>query len=142
MILLNDDQMQDFIVKGFVTVQADFPRAFHESIRSSAESLFAIGGNPGNDILPGIPELAELFTHPAVAGALNSVLGPGYAMHAHRHCHWTPPNRPAHCHHQDSNEDDRNVRHHRPRWAMAFYYPMRCLWRRVRRRSCPLHNLT
>ena len=95
MILLNDDQMQEFIVKGFVTVHADFPRAFHESIRSQAESIFAIGGNPGNDILPRVPELAELFAHPAVTGALTSILGPCYAMHAHRHCDVTPPNRPA-----------------------------------------------
>ena len=123
MILLNDGQMQDFIVNGFVTVQADFPRAFHESVRCRAESIFAIEGNPGNSILPRIPELAEIFAHPAVAGALTSVLGPGYAMHAHRHCHLTPPNRPGQRHHQDSYEDDRNVRHHRTRWAMAFYYP-------------------
>ena len=123
MALLNDVQMEEFIVKGFVTVHADFRRAFHESIRSRAESVFAIEGNPGNNILPRIPELAELFAHPAVTGALTSVLGPGYAMHAHRHCHLTPPNRPAQRHHRDSYEDDRNVRHHRPRWAMAFYYP-------------------
>ena len=25
--------------------------------------------------------------------------------------------------HQDSYENDQNVRHHRTRWAMAFYYP-------------------
>ncbi len=123
MILLNDNQMQAFIVDGFVTVHADFPRAFHETVRSRLESIFAMEGNPGNNILPRIPDLAELFGHPAVTGALTSVLGPGYAMHAHRHCHLTTPNRPAQRHHQDSYEDDRNVRHHRTRWAMAFYYP-------------------
>lgn len=123
MILLNDDQMQAFIVDGFVTVHADFPRAFHETVRSRLESIFAMEGNPGNNILPRVPELAEIFAHPAVTGALTSVLGPGYAMHAHRHCHLTTPNRPAQRHHQDSYEDDRNVRHHRTRWAMAFHYP-------------------
>ena len=25
--------------------------------------------------------------------------------------------------HQDSYENDQNVRHHRTRWTMAFYYP-------------------
>ncbi len=123
MILLNNDQMQEFILKGFVTVHADLPPAFHELICSRAESIFAIAGNPGNNILPVIPELAEIFAHPAVSGALTSVLGPGYAMHPHRHCHLTPPGRSAQSHHQDSYEDDRNVRHHRTRWAMAFYYP-------------------
>ena len=121
--LLTDAQMREFIVNGFVTVQTDFPPEFHASVRAQAESIFSTEGNPGNDILPRIPELAELFAHPAVTGALTSILGPGYAMHAHRHCHLTPPRQPAQRQLQDSYEDDRNVRHHRTRWAMAFYYP-------------------
>ena len=123
MNLLTDAQMREFIVNGFVTVQTDFPPEFHASVRAQAESIFSTEGNPGNDILPRIPELAELFAHPAVTGALTSILGPGYAMHAHRHCHLTPPRQPAQRQLQDSYEDDRNVRHHRTRWAMAFYYP-------------------
>ena len=123
MILLTDSQMQAFIINGFVTVKADFSPAFHESVRTQAEAIFSTEGNPGNDILPKIPDLADLSTHPAVTGALTSVLGPGYAMHPHRHCHLTPPQQPAQRHHQDSYEDDQNVRHHRTRWAMAFYYP-------------------
>ena len=123
MILLSDSQMQHFIVNGYVTVTADFPSAFHESVRAQAEQIFASRGNPGNDILPAIPQLGELFSHPAVTGALTSILGPGYAMHPHRHCHLTPPQQPGQRHHQDSYENDQNVRHHRTRWAMAFYYP-------------------
>ena len=123
MILLTDSQMQAFIINGFVTVKADFSPAFHESARTRAEAIFSTEGNPGNDILPKIPELADLSSHPAVTGALTSVLGPGYAMHPHRHCHLTPPQQPGQRHHQDSYEDDQNVRHHRTRWAMAFYYP-------------------
>ena len=123
MKLLTDSQMQAFIINGFVTVKADFSPAFHESVRTQAEAIFSTEGNPGNDILPKIPDLADLSTHPAVTGALTSILGPGYAMHPHRHCHLTPPQQPAQHHHQDSYEDDQNVRHHRTRWAMAFYYP-------------------
>ena len=123
MKLLTDSQMQEFIINGFVTVKADFSPAFHESVRTQAEAIFSTEGNPGNDILPKIPDLADLSTHPAVTGALTSILGPGYAMHPHRHCHLTPPHQPAQHHHQDSYEDDQNVRHHRTRWAMAFYYP-------------------
>ena len=123
MKLLNDAQMQDFIVNGFVRVKAAFTPAFHETVRAQADEIFSTTGNPGNDILPAIPQLAELFSHPAVTGALTSILGPGYAMHPHRHCHLTPPRQPAQRHHQDSYEDDQNVRHHRTRWAMAFYYP-------------------
>ncbi len=123
MKLLNDSQMQQFIVNGYVTVKADFPRLFHESVRVQAEEIFSTRGNPGNDILPAIPELDDVFSHPAVTGALTSTLGPGYAMHPHRHCHLTPPQQSAQRHHQDSYEADQNVRHHRTRWAMAFYYP-------------------
>ncbi len=123
MILLSDSQMQQFIVNGYVTLKADFPAAFHESVRAQAEAIFASKGNPGNDILPAIPQLSELFSHPAVTGALTSILGPGYAMHPHRHCHLTPPSQSGQRHHQDSYEADQNVRHHRIRWAMAFYYP-------------------
>ncbi len=123
MILLSDSQMQQFIINGYVTVMADFPAAFHESVRAQAEAIFSSKGNPGNDILPAIPQLNEVFSHPGVAGALTSILGPGYAMHPHRHCHLTPPQQPGQRHHQDSYEADQNVRHHRTRWAMAFYYP-------------------
>lgn len=123
MKLLNDSQMQEFIVNGYVKVNAAFTPAFHESVRAQAEEIFSTTGNPGNDILPAIPQLADLLTHPAVTGALTSILGPGYAMHPHRHCHLTPPRQEGQRHHQDSYEDDQNVRHHRTRWAMAFYYP-------------------
>jgi len=123
MNLLNDSQMQEFIVNGYVTVEAPFTPAFHDSVRAQAENIFSTTGDPGNDILPAIPQLSDLFSHPAVTGALTSILGPGYAMHPHRHCHLTPPRKSAQRHHQDSYEDDQNVRHHRIRWAMAFYYP-------------------
>lgn len=123
MDLLNDSQMQEFIVKGYVKVEAPFTPAFHSSVRARAEEIFSTTGNPGNDILPAISQLTDLFSHPAVTGALTSILGPGYAMHPHRHCHLTPPRKSAQRHHQDSYEDDQNVRHHRTRWAMAFYYP-------------------
>ncbi|MXX28085.1 MAG: hypothetical protein F4Z82_21920 [Caldilineaceae bacterium SB0668_bin_21] len=123
MKLLNDRQMQDVITNGYGTVKAALTPAFHETVRAQAEEIFTTQGNPGNHILPAIPQLADLFSHPAVTGALTSILGPGYAMHAHRHCHLTPPRESAQRHHQDSYEDDQNVRHHRTRWAMAFYYP-------------------
>ena len=34
-----------------------------------------------------MPELAEVFQGPTCVGALSSVLGPNYVMHAHRHMH-------------------------------------------------------
>ncbi|MBT4503403.1 MAG: hypothetical protein HOC74_37075 [Gemmatimonadetes bacterium] len=121
--LLDDQAMRDFIADGFVSVCADLPAAIYQKIRQRAEEIFATEGNPGNDILPKVPELRQVLEHPAVAGALTSVLGPGYIVHPHRHCHLNPPGSPGQSLHQDSYEADENVRHHRGRWAMGFYYP-------------------
>lgn len=121
--LLSDKQMWDFIVNGYVSVQTAFPAAFHANICQQAETIFTTTGNPSNEIYPKIPELGQLFADPAVHGALTSLLGPGYIMHPHRHCHLSPPGKAAQQEHKDSYEEDENVRHHRTRWAMAFYYP-------------------
>ncbi|MEM7126700.1 MAG: HEAT repeat domain-containing protein [Chloroflexota bacterium] len=121
--LLTDEQMQAYIVNGYLSVQIDLPTAFHTAIYKQAETIFGQGPNPWNDIYPLIPELVEVFAHPAVVGALTSILGRGYIMHPHRHCHLNRPGTPAQGQHKDSYEEDENVRHHRTRWAMAFYYP-------------------
>lgn len=123
MIQLDDNGMQHYLTEGFVTFPTDFPDVFHKSIYDRAEAIFESEGNPSNDIYPGIPELGEVFSHPRVVGALTAILGPGYMMHPHRHCHLTPPGKDPQRNHKDSYEDDANVRHHRSRWAMAFYYP-------------------
>ena len=115
--------MQHYLTEGYVSVSTDFPKAFHQSIYDQAQDIFESEGNPSNDIYPRIPELGDVFHHPRVHGALTAILGPGYIMHPHRHCHLTPPDKDPQRSHKDSYEDDANVRHHRSRWAMAFYYP-------------------
>ncbi|MCZ6680234.1 MAG: HEAT repeat domain-containing protein [Candidatus Poribacteria bacterium] len=121
--LLDDKQMRDFIINGYVTVQTDFAPDFHESIYRKAEGVFEKEGNPGNNIMARVPELHQVFNHPVVRGVLTSTLGPSYIMHPHRHCHFNPPGSEGQAFHQDSYEADENVRHHRSRWAMVFYYP-------------------
>ena len=115
--------IQRYLTNGYVTVQTDFGEAFHRCIYDRIEEIFESNGNPGNDIYPKIPELGDIFCHPRVRCALTAILGPDYFMHPHRHCHLTPPGKEAQINHKDSYEDDENVRHHRSRWAMAFYYP-------------------
>ncbi len=121
--LLTDEQMQAFIVNGYVTVKTDFPAHVHADICNQATTIFETTGNPANAIYPQIPQLADIFAHPAVHGGLTSILGPNYIMHPHRHCHLTPPGKAPQNYHKDSYEADENVHHHRTRWAMAFYYP-------------------
>lgn len=121
--LLNDEQMQHFIRNGHIALQTQLPAELHQGIHRQIEKLFAREGNPGNDILPKVPDLYEVLEAPIVRGALSSLLGPQYIVHPHRHCHLSPGGSKGQNMHQDSYENDQNVRHHRCRWAMAFYYP-------------------
>ena len=122
-ILLTDAQVQAYLTNGYITVQTAHSPAVHQNIHQQIETLFATEGNPGNDILPKVPDLYQILRDPAVDGALQSLLGPSYLIHPHRHCHHNPCGSKGQGMHQDSYENDQNVRHHRTRWTMAFYYP-------------------
>ncbi len=60
-----------------------------------------------------------------LAGALTSLLGSGYYMHPHRHCHDTRPGSRAQDWHKDSYWGFTKPRHHSPTWIMAMYYPQK-----------------
>ncbi len=122
-ILLTDAQVQAYLTNGYITVQTAHSPAVHQNIHRQIETLFATEGNPGNDILPKVPDLYQILQDPAVDGALQSLLGPSYLIHPHRHCHHNLSGSEGQGMHQDSYENDQNVRHHRTRWTMAFYYP-------------------
>jgi HEAT repeat protein len=121
--LLDDRAMRRFIVDGYLQVQAQLPAGLNELIRARIGTVLANDGNPGDDILPYVPEIGQVFEAPAVRGALTSLLGPGYAIHPHRHCHDLGPGADGQHWHKDDYVGDQNVRHHRFRWVMAFYYP-------------------
>jgi len=121
--LLDDATMRRFIVDGYLQVQADLPAAFHHRIREKIDAVLAREDNPGDHILPHVPEIEQVFDTPSVRGALTSLLGPDYAIHPHRHCHDLGPGGSGQHWHKDDYVGDRNVRHHRFRWVMAFYYP-------------------
>ena len=144
--LLNDEQIRHFIVNGYVNVTADVPTHIHETIYDKTDELFAGAAdfrgdrqhNPLNNILPLVPELQVVLESPEVRGALTSVLGNGYVLHPHRHCHpnfsgSTPSEKengeerlmmPLH---KDGHAGGKRPRHRTPRWAILFYYPQPCL---------------
>ena len=144
--LLNDEQIRHFIVNGYVNVTADVPIHIHEIIYDKTDALFAGAAdfrgdgqhNPLNNILPLVPELQFVLESPEVRGALTSILGNGYVMHPHRHCHpnfsgSTPSGKengeerlmmPLH---KDGHAGGKRPRHRTPRWAILFYYPQPCL---------------
>ena len=120
---LTDTEMRDFIINGYVKVQTDFPPSFHENVYQQLEAMFEQTGNLGNNVLPLIPEIQEIFDHPVVHGAMQGVLGSDYVMHSHRYCHYNPEGSDGQGFHKDTYEGDEQVRRHRCRWTMAFYYP-------------------
>ena len=125
---LSDAELQRFLVDGYLTLRLDLPAAFHRRVYDRIGSVLEGSGNPRNNILPAVPELRQVFGHPQVTGALAGILGDGYYLHLHRHCHDRAPGAEAQRIHQDSLHNSRfaadgDRRHHHARWAMAFYYP-------------------
>ena len=120
---LTDKEMRDFIINGYVKIKTDFPPSFHEDIRQQLDTMFEETGNLGNNVLPLIPEIQEVFDHPTVHGAMQGVLGKDYVMHSHRYCHFNQQGSEGQNFHKDSYEGDEQIRRHRCRWTMAFYYP-------------------
>ena len=117
--LLTDEQMQHFIVNGYIHIKTDLPADFHEAIFQQTEAVFEKEGNPGNNLIPRIPDIQEIFDHPVVDGALTGLVGPNYYTHPHRHCHYNPPGSSG----QRLHKDSWTRRRHPTRWIMAFYYP-------------------
>ena len=117
--LLNDQQMKDFIRNGYITVQTHLPAEFHESVFQQTENVFETEGNPGNNLLPRIPMIQEVFDDKRVNGALTSVLGKDYYLQPHRHCHFNPPNSNG----QNLHQDGGKRWSHYTRWLLALYYP-------------------
>ena len=127
-LLLDDAAMRRFITDGYVVLRPEFPREFHDRIYHQIESVLAEGNNPRNNLLPRVPELTQVFDHPEVHGAMQSILGPDYYLHLHRHVHDNQPGSKGQSLHKDSLYNsrwavDEKRRHHHTRWAMLFYYP-------------------
>ena len=121
--LLTDDQMRQFISRGYLVLQTDFPKEFHDELYAKLNEIMDKEGNPGNNLLPRLSEVNDIVQNPVVRGALTSVLGHDYTIHPHRHCHFTYPGRKVQSWHKDSYWGHQKVRHHHNWWAMIFYYP-------------------
>ena len=121
--LLTDEQMRQFISRGYLVLQTDFPKEFHEELNGKLNEVMDKEGNPGNNLLPRFSEVGDILQNPVVRGALTSVVGHDYTIHPHRHCHFTYPGRKVQTWHKDSYWGHQKVRNHHNWWAMIFYYP-------------------
>ena len=119
LVKLSEEQMRDFVANGYISLKPDLPESFHREIYETTEKAFERVGNPGNNILPMVPQLQQVFDHPQISGALTGILGENYYLHPHRHCHFNKPSSEGQTLHKDSWSRFQ----HRTRWAMAFYYP-------------------
>jgi predicted dehydrogenase len=116
-VLLCDDEVITFIIRGYLILEPVFPAGFNEAIHAATSELFA--RVKGRLNLDDIPQVQQVWTHPLVRGALISLLGSDYRMNVHRRCHVSRPGMPSQFWHQD----DINQRHHQVRTILAFYYP-------------------
>ena len=124
--LLTDKQVVGFIKTGFCILplpelSPDFHASCAESIMQPWEKNARNNNWIGNNIYPGNANLGTMLATPTVRGALSSVLGPDYAMHAHRALHVSGNGDQGF--HKDTPEGGGPVKHMRPRWCMIMYYP-------------------
>jgi hypothetical protein len=136
-VLLTDDQMRRFVTDGYLVLNAGLAQEVHQIIYDRLQWVLHQEGNPGNNVLPAVPELQLVLDSPVVRGALTSVLGRNWALHPHRFAHNNEPGgeitaegaktgKGSHSFvgwHQDSHSPLSRPRHHLPRYAMILYYP-------------------
>ena len=118
-VRLTDDRMRAFIRDGYIVVRPDLPREFHDEMFAKIDEVFEAEGNPGNNILPRIPELRLLYDDPVTRGALASIMGDDYYLEPHRFVHFNQP----HSKGQTLHKDSFTRRRHHARWLVTFYYP-------------------
>jgi len=121
--LLTDEQMISFIINGYVLIQPDLRPGLNEEVcRQFDENGLPpvdLENDPYFESLPRLaPGVDEVFAHPAVEGAMISLLG-ARRQNFGWYCHATVPGTGGVGWHQD----DVNVRHHQVRRLTLMYYP-------------------
>eukprot|EP01047_Picozoa_sp_COSAG01_P078546 COSAG01_NODE_14557_length_1438_cov_2.136669_1_plen_297_part_00 len=130
--LLTDAQVRRFIATGYLSLAVDdTAQSVHALVHRKGQEIHEHGTvngqpvgthQPGNDIFPLIPELADVMCGGTVRGALDSLLGEGWSVAAHRHMHGNiPRGNPDQQLHKDSQRGKPSL--HRPRQIFAFYVP-------------------
>ena len=126
-VALSDGDLQRFMAQGYLALQPTTPRRIHQRIFDTFATVMgpdSPGLNPGNNMLPMIPELRLVFDDPVIRGALASLLGEDYLLHPHRALHNNPPGSGEQAWHHDTYWGyKRKVRDHRPWWVLLMYMP-------------------
>jgi len=134
--LLTDEHVRRYITDGYLQLNCGLSEAVHGTIYRKLQWILHEEGNPGNNILPAVPEMQQVLDSPVIQGALTSILGRNYVLHPHRFVHNIEPAERIDGElkigkgsgsfvgwHQDSHSPLSRPRHHYPRYAMVLYYP-------------------
>jgi hypothetical protein len=90
-VLLTDAEVRQFIADGYMVLQPDLDPAVHQRIDDRFNWLAENEPNPGNNILPRLPELSQVLSCAVVRGAMISLLGEDYIVHPHAFWHGRMP---------------------------------------------------
>ena len=123
--LLSDTEIRRFIINGYHRVDSELGAKLHGKVTERMKSQVREKANPGDNILPLIPELNSVLSEPAFTGALTSLLGENYIIMAHRHCHELDNNDDGsgrtslpYFYHQDAHAPQTRSSHHYPRYLL------------------------
>mmetsp|Transcript_36847 Transcript_36847/g.84927 ORF Transcript_36847/g.84927 Transcript_36847/m.84927 type:complete len:677 (+) Transcript_36847:97-2127(+) len=124
MAALSPEQLAFFIQHGYLILKPSVKigHAVHKLIRRGAVSLDA-RQEKGNNCVPMLPEISEVLDAPELVGALTTILGDGYVLMPHRHCHVVDEESPSQPFHRDSFFSFEQFRHWFPMEVMVCYYP-------------------
>ena len=114
--LLDDVEVANFVANGYRILEPELPAGLNETI---ALKLDELEQNPGDGITEAVPELWQVIEHPAVKGAMISLLGTEYEVMSHRHWHCRQP----HTGHMQWHQDSTNRRDIRLEQLLGLYYP-------------------
>lgn len=96
-VLLKDDEVKAFLINGWHILpgpRIGLPDALHDRIYDEGISMLAesdSGQLVAENVTSRIPAVQEICSSPVVSGAIQSLLGEGYALHPHTFLHSTFP---------------------------------------------------
>ena len=132
---LSDEAVYKYLTDGYIVIQPErLGDDFHQALWHEADKLYAAAGLLksktahldllGDNLTARVPRVNALLADPAVAGAIESILGEDAFLHPHNFVHEsTTKDQPFH---QDGNlpwNERGHYRSHRPDWLILLYYP-------------------
>ena len=90
-VLLDDEQVREFITNGFLRLTPDVPAQVHAEVDALLRHACERETWYGNNILARVPKMHVVLDCPVVRGAVFSLAGEGFHLHPHRAVHSSTP---------------------------------------------------